>query len=313
MSIYFTDAEIEQLADLQEELLVHPINYFFKRLKNFAEFKDICESMLSLQWQFLSSGLNLVIEAFKALGKAIYMLFILNFSLAGDEFCKATNVALAGLAKLGLDLFFLLLHIVRLLTVLIIAFLPEFIAFNATLVFGLIVFPLVGLGLSQAIGAGIVIGVVAPVFASCLRYLMAEPNPNSKRKKKLHSVIELEEFNRDFEKICAEKAKIIEVIDDLRAIKTRRELSTHQGSKFFLKSVEPSTTYQVTTDFANQFNAYPKFCDERVKNEPDYRDIIHQELMEHHSIVMGLKEECFRQAGIVDYRISVSSSMQNTS
>ncbi len=163
-------------------------------------------------------------------------------------------------------------------------------------------------------------------FLGALSYFLGKPSQRKDRSDKMN--YELKEYIRVAEEIYAERAQIIEVTDNLRATpnfsselsETRRKLSTRQGSRFFPTSIEPSTNYQATTEsteskelishFAEQVNSYPKFCSDRARNDPDYINNIHQELVEHHSVVMVLKEECFRRAGIVDYRTSVISSMQ---
>ncbi len=79
---YFTTAEIEQLKDLKDSLLISPKKYFFTPLTNYTQLKEVSSSMLILQWNYLSSGFTLLIEAVKELARAIYSLLTLHFALA---------------------------------------------------------------------------------------------------------------------------------------------------------------------------------------------------------------------------------------
>jgi hypothetical protein len=301
---YFTEADVEQLKNLKENLLVQPQDYFFKPFENVSEFKAISLSMGALQWQFLSSGLSLLIETFKALGKAIYFLITLNFSVAGDKFCKATKAALAAIAKLILELGLLLLHATRFLTLLIVTFIPEFILLSLIVtapVLGYLSLPLLGLG-------GLITGVVIACF--CFGLLPASilfrflDNNHSKELDKIDNrMAEMEDYKRMKQEVGKERAEIFEAIRALvTATPTCITPEEEDRLKFF------STNSKLTQQFLRQtlecrelldqlnelLHSYPDFIASRFR-EPGYIRGAHIEMVEHHAKVMSLVEECFKR------------------
>lgn len=108
---YFSEIEIAHLRELKASLSLKPKDYFFRRIENFDEFRQINAQMWLWQWRYLYSGLTLVVETFKELGNALYSLLTLDFSVAGEHFYKTPKAALAALAKLTLDIGLLCLHL----------------------------------------------------------------------------------------------------------------------------------------------------------------------------------------------------------
>jgi len=212
MSEYFSETEIKELKQLRDNLFLFPRHYFFKRLKNYDEFKKDCSSMLTLQWHYLNEGFKLVIETCIALARASYSLVTLDFSVAGEQLCKATKDALAAIAKIALDLSLLCLHTVRLFTLLIATFYPYAALLSLALI-SFLSFPLVGL-------AGPIVGLM--ILSGCIGYIgsriflhLFRDDSNRTQKNNAALKIELDDYRHVRDEVASERTYILNKIDQI--------------------------------------------------------------------------------------------------
>lgn len=303
---YFTEADVEQLKKLKENLLVQPKDYFFKPFENFSEFKDICISMESLQWRFLSSGLSLIIETFKALSKAIYSLITLNFSVAANESCRATKAALAAIAKLLLELGLLLLHTTRFLTLLIATFFPEIILLSLIVTataLGYLSLPLIGLG-GLLVGLGIVIFCFGLLGVDIYLRFLDKPNHLKKVDEIDSRLADMKDYRQMVREVGNERVRIFEAMHAIAAATPKRTSTTTEEDRLRFFSTNSKLNQQIlqrnleSKELVHQLNelinSYPDFIATRV-DEPGYVRRAHIEMEEHHAKVMTTAEECFRR------------------
>ena len=292
MIFHFTEEEISQWIQ-EEKQLLQPINYFFRQLKSFTEFEEVCGSMLSLQWQFFSSGLSLLKETFKALGEIAYSLLTLNFSLAGEKCCEAGKAALGALAKLILALLLLLLHAIRLLTLVAATFFPHVVILSLAIIIAYFSLPLLSMGLAEGLAGGLVFGACAGIATLCINNLFKKlkiysSKPESlRRSSQGQDYFDLQEYKTVSEGIFEERRQLIATI---RSVCSDQDLLANAHYSFFqenAKSLEDPRLKIEADEFSRGLreliNNYPIFSADRAKTEPGYVRNITQELREHHT------------------------------
>lgn len=296
----FTESELQQLTELKNELLNRPRDYFFKGWNDFSEFKETFISMSSLQWHYLSSGLNLIIEFFKTLGQALYSLVTLQFSIASEQFCSATKAALAAITKLSLDLALLVLHIARLLSLFIATFFPQvmFLAITATITTALFLS-------GQAVLGFACFMIAIFVIEFYLARLVSKSEASERRCEQKKSRWELNEYYKMENEVYAEKRFIVGKINDVcTEIKQQTELlrlrsesryKLFSSSSPIILSKELQDHLELARHLLEAVNNYPTFIASQAKKEPGYVALKYCELEEHHEKVKLLADEFFRQ------------------
>ncbi|HHF7344552.1 TPA: hypothetical protein ACPSKB_000958 [Legionella feeleii] len=306
---YFSEIEIAHLRELKASLSLKPKDYFFHRIENFDEFRQINAQMWLWQWRYLYSGLTLIVETFKELGNALYSLLTLDFSVAGEHFYKTPKAALAALAKLTLDIGLLCLHLTRLTTLLIATFSPQVTLsprVTGSLGISLAAFSMASLPSYPVLGtAGLVVGM--GVYCMCLGHLIqslirAESENNKRKQQRANKLQDINDFIRLLEQIGLERQQINQTLKDFQLSK-RPSLQTSPGNEqgFFSNSAKLPKEYQrqqlETEEFVAQFflalDSYPDFSPERVVSEPGYVNQIYKEHAEHHAAVLVLAAELF--------------------
>ncbi|SJZ51226.1 hypothetical protein [Legionella maceachernii] len=282
MTSHFTETEIERLR-LEKENLLQPINYFFRQLKSLDEFADICSSMLSLQWELFKSGAYATVEIFRTLRETASLLWEFNFSLAGGKLCEAGKNALIALEKFALALSLLLLHTIRLLTILVATFFPHILILSLVITVAYFTLPLLGVSQIGALVLGAFIGCCGIIAFSVGRgegKLYAEAAGKSIKK-------EFDEYDKISEEIFEERRQIIEAIKNACS---NRNVSSNNQCQFFQVRTPSGNNLRLKAE-ADEFsqelhelvNNYPKFKADRARTERGYIRKLTRELEQHHA------------------------------
>ncbi|MFW2572174.1 hypothetical protein [Legionella sp. 29fVS95] len=320
---YFSEIEIEHLRALKANLSVKPKDYFFHRIENFDEFRQINASMWLWQWRYLYSGLTLVVETFKELGNALYSLLTLDFSVAGEHFYKTPKAALAALAKLTLDIGLLCLHLTRLTTLLIATFFPQLTWLSltaASYAMAFLSYPVLGT-------PGLVIGLGAYTLCASLFIQSVTHEGPKKNKRQPNRLKELEDYNNLLEQVISDKQEIREVLWAVNEMPLPKlpELDKSSGKqqRFFsdpaklqkeirLLKGASETTLEIKERLAQLFSAlesYPDFCSKLAISDPHYISQMHKETSEHHATVLDLAKEVVGQfENLRHQRMQISES-----
>ncbi len=297
---YFTTAEIEQLKGLKDSLLISPKKYFFTPLTNYTQLKEVSSSMLIMQWNYLSSGFTLLIEAIKELARAIYSLLTLHFALAWKHACTATRATLAAISKLLLDLGLLCLHSTRALTVLIATFAPELALLGTAVATAVLLAYL----LAPAWG---VLGFMVIIVGALIYHFLPKlnkPEPPSIWDS-LHN--DLDDYRRMIKEVVQERREIIKIHENICDKKLRQSLPLTNPYQLFSDNPKLLQKYErikmeseeSVASFYELMNSYPGFDSDRAK-EPGYIRDAHKEMVEHHEKVKLVAEMIFKK--IIDYQ-----------
>ncbi|WP_347252312.1 hypothetical protein [Legionella sp.] len=313
MSSHFTETEIERLT-LEKENLLQPINYFFRQLKSLDEFSDICSSMLSLQWEFLKSGAYSTVEIFRTLRETASLLWEFNFSLAGGKLCEAGKNALIALEKFALGLSLLLLHTIRLLTILVATFFPHILILSLIITFAYFTLPLLGVSQIGALILGASLGTFG-IIAFMVGRVEGRANAEAARKSIKNIKQELAEYKLVSEEIFEERRQIIEAI---RNACSNRNVSSNNQYQFFQVRTQSDNNLRLKAE-ADEFsenlhklvNNYPKFKADRARTERGYIRALTRELVEHHAKTKQVAEFFLEQIPNVRDHNTMTHSQQS--
>ncbi|MCC5014279.1 MULTISPECIES: hypothetical protein [unclassified Legionella] len=305
---YFSEIEIEHLRALKANLSVKPKDYFFHRIENFDEFRQINASMWLWQWRYLYSGLTLVVETFKELVNAVSSLLTLHFSVAEEHFYKAPKAALAVLAKLTLDIGLLCLHLTRLTTLLIATFFPQLTWLSltaASYAMTFLSYPVLGT-------PGLVIGLGAYTLCASLFIQSVTHEKPKKYKRQSNWRQELEDFDSLLDQVISDRQQIRQVLN--QAIEEENmefsklpqlDKSPGKQQRFFsdpaklkkdyrlLKGASETTKEMKETiaQLSLALESYPDFCSKLAVSDPHYISQIYKDTAEHHATVLALAKE----------------------
>lgn len=293
MKKYFSENELSELDQIKNDILINTQEYFFKNLRDFSEFKEIVKQMATLQWHYLKSGINLIINFIKYISNAIYSSITFDFFSASKTFSLAMQAVLASVIMLSLDSTLLLLHLTRLLTL----FTTEYLY---GIVFSASTIAAIGL-LSGEITLGIAIvvtAITAYCFISALVTLInkfcktAVGNQPDKKPVWLENI---EKYEHIAEEIYSERRQVIEKINGISKIKP-----ISNNPKFFSSNINSQELSHEFYDFRELISelftlisSYPQFLSERAINEPDYVTNMQLDMEEHHLTTMQLANVLF--------------------
>ncbi|WP_347252311.1 hypothetical protein [Legionella sp.] len=270
--------------------------------------------MLSLQWEFLKSGAYSTVEIFRTLRETASLLWEFNFSLAGGKLCEAGKNALIALEKFALGLSLLLLHTIRLLTILVATFFPHILILSLIITFAYFTLPLLGVSqigaliLGASLGTfGIIAFMVGRVEGKADAKAVGVTSNNffGQSRTSIYTQIlrDLNEYDTISEEIFAEREQIIAAIknafDDQDQDDQEQNEKPNARYQFFQESAMTPQQQRLIVE-AEEFmkgltdliNGYPRLNAARAKAEPNYLSNHIKELMEHHAKTKQVAEIC---------------------
>lgn len=296
---YLSTVERTHLTKLKESLLVSPIEYFFQRVANVQQFKEVVETMGMWQWHYIRATFSSLIDTFKALGTMFYSLARMQFSVAMQEGDNAAHLALSALTKLALSLSLFCLQLVRFATLALTFCFASMASLALTLT-------TMDVTMQNPSVTDSIASSFSQSYGRVRNYVSSffQPSPTNKKIKESIAIeAEIKEFTDLILTVSEERDGINKELDKFDACCERymaRQLASKE-TQFFseYKNVRKSYSPEVIalsemrTQLVFLFNNYPGF-NKKHAHEFGYVDSCRRAYAEHHAQVMQLANEFFK-------------------
>lgn len=309
---YLSKVEIAHLKEIKDALSSSPSEYFFHRFQHVQELKQTTKTMGMWQWHYMSSMFYSLIESFKAMGKMLYSLVTLHFSVAGEQVSYAAKMALSALAKLTLSVSLFCLQLTRFITLAMTALFTQIGLFGSTSITDVKMQPQPSTE-SEA-------SVISSTFSSVRTFFSSifQSSSTSAKANNAALVADITEFKNLLSQINEEKTSIQNALNSLYdKLEKFQESSPNKQQRFFSNDAsssnqninEKTEEAEILKQLWLLLKTYPAF-DINLMFESAYIKQKYTDFSEHQAQVLTVAEEFFKRMEYMQETPSIFASQK---